>query len=192
MEQNKPTDKYKDKILTIPNILSFVRILLIPLIIWLYLGPKSYVATSIVVIISGLTDVVDGFVARKFNMISDVGKVLDPFADKATQLVVIILLATRFPLMIMPIVLTLIKESFMALTGYLVIKKCDIVLGAHWHGKLATAVLTATMVLHLVWYDIIPVLSNVMICVSGALILLSLTLYAKRNFGYLLGKTKTE
>ena len=192
MEQNKPTDKYKDKILTIPNILSFVRILLIPLIIWLYLGPKSYVATSIVVIISGLTDVVDGFVARKFNMISDVGKVLDPFADKATQLVVIILLATRFPLMIMPIVLTLIKESFMALTGYLVIKKCDIVLGAHWHGKLATAFLTATMVLHLVWYDIIPVLSNVMICVSGALILLSLTLYAKRNFGYLLGKTKTE
>jgi cardiolipin synthase len=140
--------------------------------------------------ISGLTDIIDGAIARKFNMISDVGKVLDPFADKATQVVVMILLAISFPLMIIPIALIAIKEVFMVITGYMVIKKCDIVLGAHWHGKLATVALTAVMVLHLVWYNIPSTFSLVLIILCSSLILLSLALYAKRNFGYLLGKTK--
>ena len=192
MEQNAVTDKYKNKIITIPNILSFIRILLIPVIVWLYIFEKDYLWSGIMVVISGLTDVVDGFIARKFNMISDVGKVLDPFADKATQLVVIILLALRFPLMIIPIALTIIKESFMAISGYLVIKNCGIVLGANWHGKLATLFLTATMTLHMVWFEIIPIVSTVMIIISSALILLSNILYAKRNFGYLMGKIKAE
>ena len=185
-------NKYQKKIITIPNILSFIRICLIPVIVWLYIGEKNYLLTGIFVIISGLTDIVDGMIARKFNMISDVGKVLDPIADKATQLVVMILLTISFPLMLFPIIMTAIKELFMAISGYFIIKKCGIVLGAHWHGKLATLFLTAVMTLHLVWHDIFPVLSNVLICISAALILLSLILYAKRNFGYLLGKIKAE
>ena len=139
-------NKYQKKIITIPNILSTVRILLIPVIIWLYIGLKDYLLTGVFVIISGLTDIIDGVIARKFNMISDVGKVLDPFADKATQIVVMILLTISFPLMLIPIVITAIKEAFMAITGYMVIKKCNIVLGAHWHGKLATVALTSVMV----------------------------------------------
>ena len=89
-------NKYQKKIITIPNILSTVRILLIPVIIWLYIGLKDYLLTGVFVIISGLTDIIDGAIARKFNMISDVGKVLDPFADKATQIVVMILLTISF------------------------------------------------------------------------------------------------
>lgn len=183
-------NKYQKKIITIPNILSTVRILLIPVIIWLYIGLKDYLLTGVFVIISGLTDIIDGAIARKFNMISDVGKVLDPFADKATQIVVMILLTISFPLMLIPIVITAIKEAFMAITGYMVIKKCDIVLGAHWHGKLATVALTSVMVLHLIWHDIPSTLSLALIILCSALILLSLGLYAKRNFGYLLGKIK--
>lgn len=185
-------NKYQKKIITIPNILSTIRILLIPVIVWLYLSKQDYLMTGIVLIISGLTDIVDGTIARKFNMISDVGKVLDPFADKATQVVVMILLTISFPLMLLPIIFTAIKEAFMAITGYMVIKKCDIVLGANWHGKLATFVLTAVMVLHLVWHSIPSPLSIALIILCSALILLSLALYAKRNFGYLLGKTKAE
>ena len=182
------TDKYKKKIITIPNILSFVRLCLIPVIIWLYIGRGYYFLSGIVVLFSGLTDIVDGYIARKFNMISDVGKVLDPIADKATQLAVLILLTISFPLMIVPIAVTVLKETFMATSGYLVIKKCDIVLGAEWHGKLATVVLTATMALHLFWHNINATLSCVTIILSAAVILFSLVMYVIRNFGYLFKK----
>ena len=192
MEGSTACDRYKKKIFTIPNVLSMVRICLIPIIVWLYLGKKDYLLTGIFVVISGLTDVVDGWIARTFHMISDVGKVLDPIADKATQAVVILLLTIRFPLMLIPLSVGLVKELFMAISGYMIVKKCNIVLGANWHGKAATVVLTATMALHLVWYSITPIVSLVMICISTAMILLSLVLYAIRNFGYLLGKTKAE
>lgn len=169
-----------------------VRICLIPVIVWLFLGKEDYLLTGIFVVISGLTDVVDGMIARKFNMISDLGKVLDPIADKATQAVVVILLSIRFPLMLLPLSVGIVKEIFMTISGYMVVKKCNIVLGANWHGKLATVVLTVTMALHLVWYSITPVVSIVLICLSAVLILLSLTLYAIRNIGYLVGKNKAE
>lgn len=192
MSEAREPSKYQKKIITIPNILSFIRLCLIPFIIWLYFGKEDYLLTGIFVIVSGLTDVVDGMIARKFNMISDLGKVLDPIADKATQLTVMIILAISFPLMLIPIILTVIKESFMAITGYMVIKKCGIVMGANWHGKAATVALTAVMSLHLVWHTIHPTVSLILILLCSALILLSLVLYAKRNFGYLLGKTKAE
>ena len=186
--ENVIQDKYKKKIITIPNILSMVRICLIPLIVWLYLGKGDYILTGIFVIISGLTDIVDGYIARTFHMISDVGKVLDPIADKATQAVVMILLATSFPLMVLPICLMVVKELFMAITGYMIIKKCDVVLGAHWYGKAATVILTITMALHLIWHNILPIVSVITISLSSAMILLALVLYSKRNFGYLLTK----
>ena len=75
----------KENILTIPNLLSLIRILLIPFIIWLYCAQKAYLCTIIVIALSGFTDIIDGKIARKFNMVSDVGKVLDPVADKLTQ-----------------------------------------------------------------------------------------------------------
>ena len=192
MDSSAACDKYKKKIITIPNILSMGRICLIPVIVWLFLSKENYLLTGIFVLISGLTDVVDGMIARRFNMISDVGKVLDPIADKATQAVVVILLSIRFPLMLIPLAIGIVKEIFMTVSGYMIVKKCDVVLGANWHGKLATVVLTATMALHLVWYNIDPTVSLIMILLSAAFIALSLTLYAVRNFGYLLGKIKAE
>ena len=192
MDTGKEENKYQKKILTIPNVLSFVRICLIPVIIWLYLGKKDYMLAGIFVLISGLTDVVDGWIARTFHMISDLGKVLDPIADKSTQLVVVILLATRFPLMLFPLFISIVKELFMAISGYYVVKRCDIVLGAEWHGKLATVLLTITMALHLVWHNISAIPSAVTIVLSGISIALSLILYIVRNTGYLTGKIKAE
>ena len=181
-------DKYKNKIITIPNILSFFRILLIPVIVWLYLGKQDYLLAGIFVLISGLTDIVDGFIARTFHMISDVGKVLDPVADKSTQAVVLLLLATRFPLMFIPIGCILLKEVFMAITGYMIIRRCNVVLGADWYGKAATVAITTTMALHLFWLNIDPIVSLVSIILSTVMILLALALYAKRNLEYLLKK----
>ena len=187
MEQTA-VNKYKDKIITIPNILSFIRLCLIPLIVWLYVGKEDPLLTGVLVLISGLTDIVDGFIARTFNMISDVGKVLDPIADKATQGVVIILLATTYPLMFWIIGLMVIKELFMGITGYMIIRKCDIVLAAEWYGKAATVMLSAVMATHLFWPNIPLIASNIIIISGIAMVLLSIVLYAKRNFEYLLGK----
>lgn len=181
-------NRYKDKIVTIPNILSFIRICLIPIIVWLYVGEKNYPLTGIMVILSSMTDIIDGIIARKFNMTSDLGKVLDPIADKATQGVVAILLAIRFPMMILLVCLGIIKELFMAISGFLVIKKQGIVLGANWHGKLNTVVIVSTMALHIVWYDITPIVSTITITMCLALTTLSLTLYAIRNFKYIFKK----
>ena len=116
------------------------------------------------------------------------GKVLDPFADKATQGAMLLCLLTSFAIMWLPIILLILKESFMALSGYMVVKKCGIVLGADWHGKAATLLLTATMALHLFWYDIPSAVSVVTISLSTAMIALSLILYAVRTFGYMLSK----
>ena len=186
--ENAVIKKNMRRIITIPNILSFLRICLIPLIVWLYMDKKDYFLAGFFVLISGLTDIVDGFIARRFNMISDLGKVLDPIADKATQGVVVLLLVMDFPLMLIPLGIGIVKEIFMAITGYMIIQKCDIVLGAHWYGKAATVVLTITMALHLFWHNINPTLSAVTIILSAASILLALVLYANRNFGYLLKK----
>ena len=103
-------NKYQKKIITIPNILSFIRLCLIPIIVWLFIGKQDYLLAGIFVLISGLTDMVDGWIARTFNMISDFGKVLDPIADKSTQAVVVLLLSTRYPLMWISFSIGIIKE----------------------------------------------------------------------------------
>ena len=89
------TGSSQSRILTIPNLLSFFRLCLIPVFMWLYCVEKNYLWTGIILILSGLTDTVDGIIARKFNMISDLGKVLDPIADKLTQAAMLFCLLTR-------------------------------------------------------------------------------------------------
>ena len=185
MTNEHTESKYKNKIITIPNILSFIRICLIPIIAWMYLDLKDYRLTGLFLVISALTDIVDGMIARKYNMISDLGKILDPIADKATQAVVAILLSTRFPMMILLVCLGVIKESFLAISGYLVIKKRGVVLGAGWHGKLNTVIIICTMSLHLMWYNITPLISTLTISLCLAFTTLSLVLYTARNFDYI-------
>lgn len=171
----------KNKIVTIPNALSLFRLCLIPVIIWLYCVKQDYLWTAYILLLSGATDVVDGFIARHFHMISDLGKVLDPVADKLTQGAMLFCLLTRFPLMLAPIVLMLVKEVYMAISGILFVRKTGVVPGANWHGKAATVLLYAMMLLHVFWHDIPPIASNLSIAVCLAMMLLSLILYGRRN-----------
>ena len=89
-----------NRILTLPNLLSFFRILLIPLIIWLYFRAEYWWAFGML-LLSGATDVVDGWIARTFHLVSDFGKAIDPVADKLTQIAVLLCLmltVALFPL----------------------------------------------------------------------------------------------
>lgn len=175
------TGSSQSRILTIPNLLSLFRLCLIPVFMWLYCVEKNYLWTGIVLIISGLTDTVDGIIARKFNMISDLGKVLDPIADKVTQVAMLFCLLTRFPLMIAPLALMVVKEFFMGVTGLMVIQKTGKVFGADWHGKVNTWLLYAMMILHVFWYNIPDIVSKVLIGICVVMMLISLVLYGRHN-----------
>ena len=175
------TGSSQSRTLTIPNLLSLFRLCLIPVFMWLYCVEKNYLWTGIVLIISGLTDTVDGIIARKFNMISDLGKVLDPIADKVTQAAMLFCLLTRFPLMIAPLALMVVKEFFMGVTGLMVIQKTGKVFGADWHGKVNTWLLYAIMILHVFWYNIPDIVSKVLIGICVVMMLISLVLYGRHN-----------
>lgn len=182
----------QNKILTIPNMLSFFRLCLIPVIMWLYCVEENYLWAGIILIVSGITDTVDGFVARHFHMTSDLGKVLDPVADKLTQAAMLFCLLTRFPLMILPLGIMVLKEFFMGVTGLMVIQKTGKVLGADWHGKVTTWLLYAMMILHVFWYNIPAALSRILIAACVVMMLISLVLYGRHNLKALREDRKPE
>lgn len=169
----------KENILTIPNLLSLIRILLIPLIIWLYCAQKAYMHTFIVIAISGFTDIIDGKIARKFDMVSDVGKVLDPIADKLTQAALVICLIARYPWMWALLALFAVKECLMLLWGYLTLKSTDTINGAKWYGKLSTVVLYAVMMILILFVDIPQAGATVLMLLCGGMMLLSLVMYGR-------------
>lgn len=178
---NEQDNTYQKKILTIPNLLSLFRLCLIPLIVWLYCIKKSYVWAIAFLLLSGLTDIVDGYVARRFHMVSDFGKAFDPVADKLTQLAMLICLITHFPNMLVPVIVLSIKEVVAAVLGIVVIKKTGQVISAVWHGKANTVLLYSTIVIHLAWYQIPQALSNILIGICTVMMLFSAVLYTRRN-----------
>ena len=169
----------KNAILTIPNLISLFRILLIPLIIWLYCGKKQYAATIAVVAISGVSDIIDGKIARKFNMVSDVGKVLDPVADKLTQATLVICLTARYPWMWALLAVFAAKECLMLLWGYLTLKSTDTINSAKWYGKLSTVVLYAAMMILILFADIPEAGARALMLLCGGVMLLSLVMYGR-------------
>ena len=176
--KSRDSNFYKNKIITIPNILSTVRLAMIPFMLWAYCVLESPAITAILVVLSGLTDVVDGFIARRFNMISDLGKALDPVADKLTQIAILFCLVTRFPLILLPLVLIIVKEISAGVLRAIILHKANEVEGAVWHGKANTVILYTVMFIHIVWYNIPNVASTVFILVSTAMMLLSFVLYS--------------
>ncbi len=185
-------NKTENKILTIPNLLSLFRLILIPVIIWLYWFRKDYFPAGVLLIISGLTDLADGYIARHFNAVSNIGKILDPIADKLTQAAMLFCLVTRFPLMAAPFGFLVIKEIFIGTTGLLMIRKTGKVVGADFHGKVATTLLYAMMILHIFWIDIPSTVSAVSILICLVSMAFTLLTYGSRNMRVLQGQEKLD
>ena len=120
----------------IPNILTITRFLLIPIII-LFAIENNYVGVVIVLTISGITDVLDGFIARKFNFVSDFGKLIDPLADKATQISILVTLALKSIIPLWIIVIVVLKE-FLMVAGASFLYGKELVVSSKWYGKLST------------------------------------------------------
>lgn len=123
--------------LTIPNLLSVLRILLIIPFICLFLS-KNYIAAAVMVVLSGLSDMFDGMIARRFNQITALGKILDPIADKLTLVAVIICVGIIVPKIIPLVIILVLKDLLMLMGGAYLIKKKITPPAAKWYGKLST------------------------------------------------------
>lgn len=148
---------WKKEIFTIPNILSMFRLLLIPLYVSLYLNAKQeadYYLAAAILAVSCLTDLIDGQIARRFNMISTVGKVLDPFADKITQFTLVVCLSIKYPVLWVLVVLIFVKEIFQLVAGILRFKKGRMLKGAQFTGKICTTVLFISLIILVMMPDI--------------------------------------
>lgn len=132
----------------IPNILTIIRFLLIPFII-IYLALDNYIIALIFFIISSITDVLDGYIARKCKVISDFGKLMDPLADKLTQLSILLTLTIKEIIPFWIIAILILKEVFM-ISGASFLYGKKLVVSSKWYGKLTTVLLFSAVVSSLV------------------------------------------
>lgn len=167
--------------ITIPNMLSVFRLILIPFFVYAYCVEQNFWKTAALLALSGISDTADGYIARRFNMVSDLGKIIDPVTDKLTQAAMLLCLLTRYPLMLLPLLLLTFKEVSTGIMSLIVIRKTGLVMSADWHGKVTTGLLYAMMLTHIIWYRIPVSVSNAMIAVCTAMMLLSFVLYIIRN-----------
>ena len=170
----------KKELLSIPNLMGYFRLLMIPVFVYLYLRAETaqdYYIAAIVMGISALTDMFDGLVARKFNMITEFGKFLDPFADKVTHGAILLCLCTKYPLMIILILLFVAKEGFMVVMGLIKLRKGKKLDGAMWFGKVCTALLFVVMFVLILFPSLPLAVVNGMIGVCAVVMAAALILY---------------
>lgn len=149
--QIKSEQPLSNKTFTIPNILSFLRIVLITPFVVLFIRAyetsdiKYYIMAGVIIVISGLTDFFDGFIARNFNQMSELGKILDPIGDKLTLIAVGICMIIVQPLAIIPMGIMIIKDILMLIGGAIIIKKGIIPPKSKWYGKVGTVMFYVTV-----------------------------------------------
>ena len=169
---------WKKEIFTIPNLLSFFRLILIPVYMIVYLKAKEksdYIIAGVILTISCLTDMVDGKIARRFNMITTFGKFLDPLADKLTQFALLLCLAIRYKVLWSVFSLFVLKELFQLFAGILAAKHGYILKGALFSGKVCTTILFLSLVIMVLFpnigipaIDIIAMIDGVFLMVAFA------------------------
>lgn len=180
--------KNKENLFNIPNCLCFFRILLIPVFLYVYFKSEyehHYIISAFILILSGFSDFLDGFIARKYNMITDFGKLLDPIADKLTQLTIAITLLFNYPLAWTLLIIIILKDGMLGIVGLYLYDYGLKINGASWWGKVATAYFYVIVIILIGLHIPDTLASTIMIGTSSALMLLSFILYG-RELGYML------
>ena len=158
--------------LTIPNALSVLRILIIPFFAWYFLHDQLGIAVALLVL-SGLSDCVDGLIARKLNQVTELGKMLDPFADKLTQGVVALCLAVKFPVIGPLLLLFIVKEVVMLCCAFGLLKKKKRPCAAQWYGKVATVMFYVSVAAIVVMDGFFHVPRTAFVVISSVLLVLT-------------------
>ncbi len=181
----------KKELFSIPNLLGYFRILMMPVFLLQYTTAdtfQEYVAAFLVLGIALLTDFFDGKIARKFNMITEFGKALDPVADKLIQGTLALAVLSHYPFMRYFMVLFLCKECYMAFMGLYLKKKKNQWNGAKWYGKICTGAIDMGIFVLLLFPELPYQAANLLILVMMGFMVFSLVKYIQFHIELLKGE----
>lgn len=170
----------KREIFSIPNILCYFRILLVPVFLYVYLTVKTdngRFLAAVVLLISSCSDFLDGYIARNYNMVTELGKLIDPIADKLTQFVVACTLVYTYPAYIWLIVIIVLKDGMLLFVGWFIYKKTgEHLKQAEMPGKIATAFFFMASIILVAW-NISNTVASLLIYITVALMSVAMIYY---------------
>lgn len=177
---------WKKEIFTIPNLLSLFRLVLLPVYARIYLTATEhyqYLIAGSIMTISCLTDMLDGKIARHFNQITNLGKILDPLADKITQFTLTLCLSLKYPVLHPVLALFIVKEAFQLVVGLIFLQKGRMLPGALMAGKVCTTILFVSLITLVLFPDMNPFAVDVIALVDGIFLIISFISYILAYFG---------
>ena len=180
---------------SIPNLMGYFRILMIPVFLGAYYNAKTpgdYVTAFAILAVSLLTDFFDGKIARKFNMITNFGKMLDPVADKLTQGALAIAVTFKYPIMKVLLVFFICKELYMGIMGLYLLKKKDFHYGAQWYGKICTGVMDVGILILLLFPEMDYQIVFVLFVLMMGCMIFSLVKYVQFHLAAIRGTVMTK
>ena len=163
--------------MNIANVITLIRIVLTPIFMRLYLEGEHTEAMCLLAV-AALSDMLDGFIARRFNMVSALGKVLDPVADKLLQLAMLLCLLRIMPAVLPLLLLHLLRETGLFALGCMAYKRCGVLTGARWYGKLCTVCMYTVLGGALMWPGMPEKIIKYGIGLCAGLVLLCMRMYA--------------
>ncbi len=174
----------KSEYFTIPNLMGYFRILLVPVFLVFFVKSEKLSGYNVyywlmlaTIAVSGLTDFFDGRVARKFNQVTDWGKMLDPIADKITLGAIIVALAIKYPIVLAMVVLYIVKEGYMSIMGMILLKKGQKIEGAMWYGKVCTFATYVIIIILLVFKEMPRLWVDIFVYINMAVMLFTFIMY---------------
>ena len=177
---------WKRELFTVPNLLSLLRLVLLPFYVRIYLTAteqSQYLLAGGILALSCLTDLLDGWIARRFNQVTNLGKVLDPLADKVTQFTLILCLTLRHTVLKPVLALFLLKELFQLLVGIGFLTRGQILDGALPEGKLCTAALFVSLVIMVVCPELNAAAVDAIAAANSVFLIASFWGYYRAYFG---------
>lgn len=177
---------WKKEIFTIPNMLSLFRLVLIPVYAYIYLNATEdhqYMIAGTIMAVSCLTDMIDGKIARRYNMISTLGKILDPLADKITQFTLTLCLSLKYPILRQVLILFVVKEMFQLIAGIVNLRRGKMLPGALMAGKICTTILFISLIALVLFPKMNPELINVIALIDTLFLCISFVSYMVAYLG---------
>ena len=177
---------WKKEVFTIPNLLSLFRLVLIPVYAYIYLNATEnyqYLIAGSIMAVSCITDMVDGKIARRYNMISNLGKILDPLADKITQFTLTLCLSLKYPVLRPVLGLFIVKEIFQMVMGIIHLRKGRMLPGALMAGKVCTTILFISLIALVLFPNMHPRFVDAIAAVDTVFLVISFISYILAYFG---------
>lgn len=177
---------WKKEIFTIPNLLSLFRLILVPIYAHIYLNATEnyqYLIAGGIMALSCMTDLIDGKIARQFNQITNLGKILDPLADKITQFTLTLCLSLKYPVLHPVLALFVVKEIFQLVVGLIFLLKGRMLPGALMAGKVCTTILFVSLIALVLFPNMNPTAVDAIALVDGVSLFVSFISYILAYFG---------